>query len=833
MAKVSGITVAIKADTSGVTAGLKDLTSDSIKLAQQLKSVDALLKMNPESTELQAEQQKILAQNVDATRKKLESLKAAQDDVNRAYERGDIGTEQYLAFQRELTYTEQRLQSLTETETENVSETQAAAEESSKFGETLRNIVAKSAELAYEALKKATEAVVGFAKDSVQTGIDFDKAVSQIGATMGYTVDELHDSTSEASQSLQTLRDKAQEMGAATSFSATEAADALNILAMSGYDAETSCGMVADVLNLAQAGSLGLADAAKYTAGAVKGFADDSKDAAYYTDLMALGATKANTDVNALGAALSKGASTAASYKQSAESTTVALLRLAEQGSTGEEAATKLNRAMADLYTPSEAAKKALAELGVSAYDDAGNFRDVNAVVDELNAALKNYGDEQAAAYKNAIFTTNGLNAFNQMTVTSTKKVAEWTDALKNAEGAAKNQADTMRDNLAGDIDVFNSTLEAAKLAVSDNLSATVRSYVQFGTESISALTEAFKSGGIEGMTDTLTSIFDSLIQRIGKVIPVLVKVAKSLLTAFGTAVIRNLPEMIRTAASIVNELADGIIKSLPELIPATVDVIMEIVDILTNPDTLGMLVDAAIQIIIALADGLINALPVLLERLPEIVDNIVTVLVDNAGKIVTAAYEIVEKLVTFIIENADMLLGAAAEIINKLVKGIAAYLHKIRKAAEDIFQKFYDSIGLGEYYKIGTEIIDEFFNGLKDAWNRQFQFMENVGEYIYDVLHPGGTETADWSNYFQGAASGVTQSAVRDMIGAEKMAVGSETISNTSTNTSSMTVNFGDVVVNGGDKNSADDFIRQVDKKLRDLQTMQNRGIGGVIWGS
>ena len=96
MAKVNGITVAIKADTSGVTAGLKDLTSDSIKLAQQLKSVDALLKMDPKNTELQAERQKILAQNVETTRQKLESLKAAQDNVTKAYERGDIGTEQYL-----------------------------------------------------------------------------------------------------------------------------------------------------------------------------------------------------------------------------------------------------------------------------------------------------------------------------------------------------------------------------------------------------------------------------------------------------------------------------------------------------------------------------------------------------------------------------------------------------------------------------------------------------------------------------------------------------------------------------------------------------------------
>lgn len=835
MAKVSGITVAIKADTSGVTAGLKDLTSDSIKLAQQLKSVDALLNMDPKNTELLAERQKILANNVDTTRQKLESLKAAQDDVTKAYERGDIGTEQYLAFQRELTYTEDRLKSLTSTEADNAAETQAAAKESSGFGEILKSVVAKGAELAVQALKDATEAVVGFAKDSVQTGMDFDKAVSQIGATMGYTVEELHDSTSEASQSLQTLRDKAQEMGAATSFSATEAAEALNVLAMSGYDAETSCGMVADVLNLAQAGSLGLADAAKYTSGAVKGFADDSKDAAYYTDLMALGATKANTDVNALGAALSKGASTAASYKQSAESTTVALLRLAEQGSTGEEAATKLNRAMADLYTPTEAAKKALTELGVSAYDEAtGSFRDVNTVIDELNAALKNYGDEQAAAYKNAIFTTNGLNAFNQMTVTSTEKVAEWTDALKNAEGAAKNQADTMRDNLSGDIDVFNSTLEAAKLAVSDKLSATVRSYVQFGTESISALTEAFKSGGIEGMTDTLTDIFSKIIQRIGVIMPVLLKIAKTLIESFSTAVVRNLPELVRTALKMVKKLADGLVAALPELIPAAIDCVLEIVATLTRPDILSNLVGAAIQLIVALTDGIINSLPVLLERLPEIVDNIVTVLVDNVPKLLTAAYEIIKKLCEYLFDsqNVDKILTAGMDIITKLVKGLMSVLWKIGQAASEIVAKIAEKIGLGDYWQMGADVINDFMQGIVDAWNSWSNWWQGFGEYIYDALHPGGDGQTDWDSYMYNAANNVSQQSagMRDMLGAENI-TGGNSISNSTS--SSMTVNFGDIVVNGGDKNAATDFIQQVDKKLRDLQVQRQRGIGGAAWAT
>lgn len=832
--KTKGVTIAIKADTSGATAGLSQLTDESIKLSKQLKSVDALMKMDGGNPEVAAQRQEILTKSIANTEERLKALRNVQEDVKRKFESGEINREQYIAFQRELVTTEQRLRDLTAAEQETETESAQASESAGKFGETLKNIVAKGAELAYESLKMAAEAVVSFAKDSVSAGMDFDKAVSQIGATMGYTTEQLADSTSEAAQNLQTLREKAQEMGAKTSFSATQAADALNVLAMSGYDAETSCAMVADVLNLAQAGSLDLAAAAKYTSGAMKGFADDTKTAQYYTDLMALGATKANTNVDQLGAALSKGAATAGAYKQSAEGTTLALLRLAEQGAVGEEAATTLNRAMADLYTATPAGKKALEELGVSAYDIAGNYRDFNTVIDELNAALKGYDDEAQANYKNTIFTTNGLNAFNKMTVTSTEKVQEWTAALRDADGAAASQAETMRDNLAGDVDVFNSTMEAAKLAVSDKLTPAIRGYVQFATESVSALTEAFKAGGIENMTDVLTDIFTKLIQRVSVVVPIIAEIAKSLLEAFTTAVTRNLSELIRSAMKMVVKLAKGIVDAAPKIIPAAVELVGELVETLTRPDLLSMLVGAAIELTVALTDGLIQALPELLEYLPQIVQNIVDVIVENAPKLLEAAEKIVTALAEYLFDsqNVDTMLTAAMDIITTLVKGLMSVIWKIGEAAGKIVEKIAEKIGLGDYWKMGADIIDQFMGGIIDAWNRWQSWWEGFGEYIYDALHPSGDTQTDWENYIGNAAGGTVGNA-RALIGADALAGnGSGGISSTTANNTT-TISFGNVIVNGGDKNAANDFIRQVDRQLRDLQTRQNRGIGGVSWAT
>jgi hypothetical protein len=164
----------------------------------------------------------------------------------------------------------------------------------------LEGIGGKVAEL----MKSAVSEVTGFVADSVNVGSAFDSQMSQIAATMGMTTAEIESNIDGAGETFDLLRDKAKEMGADTNFSAAQAAEGLNILAMSGYDAEHSVGMIEDVLHLAAAGTMEMSTAAADISGAMKGFGDATKDSAYYADLMAKGATLANTNVAQLGEAL-------------------------------------------------------------------------------------------------------------------------------------------------------------------------------------------------------------------------------------------------------------------------------------------------------------------------------------------------------------------------------------------------------------------------------------------------------------------------------------------------------------------------------------------------
>lgn len=163
-----------------------------------------------------------------------------------------------------------------------------ASSSTSKIGGAFKAVgkVAKTAMVAGSA------AAVAFTKTSIDAGMNFDTAMSQVAATMGTTVDKIGN-----------VKAKAEEMGRTTKYTATEAAEGMNILAQAGLSADEQISGIGTVLNLASAGAMSLEESASYTAGAVKGFGDSMSNASYYADLMAKGATLANTDVRGLGEA--------------------------------------------------------------------------------------------------------------------------------------------------------------------------------------------------------------------------------------------------------------------------------------------------------------------------------------------------------------------------------------------------------------------------------------------------------------------------------------------------------------------------------------------------
>lgn len=719
---IKGITVEIGGDTVGLQKALADVNKKSNQLNSELREVERSLKLDPTSTILLAQKQQILAEQVRNTSAKLQTLKSVQSQVEQQYKSGNIGAEAYRAFQRVLLETEQRLESLrdeeeelNETTEETEEETEEAEKKTKNYGKALEGLVtaaAKAGQAILNVAKAAGEMAINGVKAATQVGSDFESSVSQLAATMGTSVDNISE-----------LTEKAKELGSTTQFSASQAAEGLNILAMAGLNAEQQTDAIGSVLNLAAAGSLSLEQAASYTTGAVKGFGDEMENAQKYADLMAKGATLANTNVDGLGAALSGASATAKSYGQDAEGVTLSLLRLAEQNVTGEQAATMLSRAMTDLYTPTDAAKQALGELGVAAYDSEGNARDFTAVTDELNQKLSGMTEEQANAYKATIFTTNGLNGFNKMMASSPEKVEAFKEGLADAADSAENQAKTMIDNLQGDITIMQSAAEGLGITFYKTFNDDLRSGVQFATDSLGELTEAFKNGGISEVANVAGGIIADVANKAVELAPTLIDTASTIIDSIAKALSENSASIAQSAGNLVISIADGLASNTETILNAVLSIGDNILNIM--PDMLGNLISSASnfsksiidfiskgisivaknlpQFISVLSDGLFAELPFITQSIFDLitntVDSVLPILPDIFSEIINLAVElimeflpqIIDTVVTIvesIVDNLPEIINTLATAVPDIIRGILiAVLNQIPKLLEGVFE--------------------------------------------------------------------------------------------------------------------------------------------------
>lgn len=550
-----------------------------------------------------------------------------------------------------------------------------ASSSTSKIGGAFKAVgkVAKTAMVAGSA------AAVAFTKTSIDAGMNFDTAMSQVAATMGTTVDKIGN-----------VKAKAEEMGRTTKYTATEAAEGMNILAQAGLSADEQISGIGTVLNLASAGAMSLEESASYTAGAVKGFGDSMGNASYYADLMAKGATLANTDVRGLGEAFSGSAATAKNYGQAADSVTLSLLRLAEQNVTGSEASTALNRAMADLYTPTDDASKALNQLGVSAYEANGDAKDFNDLVDELNGSLQGMTAEQKNNALATIFTTQGLQAFNKMTASSDATVQKFWKGIQDSSGSAAQQAATQLDNLQGDMTLLSSATEGLQLAFYNTFSGTIRGAIKGITSEVSGLAEAMESGGISG---ALSKLAQDAINFSGQ-LPGLTKIGGDLINGLISSVtqnsgsittavgqlLSNLASTISTwlnvftsvGVNLLTTIASGMTQGIPTFLGQALPMLTQFTESLRS--NAGKLINAGLTLIQNIAQGLINSIPVLIAYVPTIITNLAGIINDNAPKILATGVTIITNLAIGLVRAIPLLIANLPKIITAIVSVFTAF---------------------------------------------------------------------------------------------------------------------------------------------------------------
>ena len=357
--RIKGITIEIGGDTTGLDKALKSVNSSIRTTQSALKDVNRLLKLDPSNTQLLTQKQKLLKDAITVTKEKLDSLKEAQIQAKQQLESGTLGQDKYDALEREIIETEQELQRLQQ----QAVTTNATLEKIDVVGgkmESAGNAIAGVG----KKMSIASTAVAGLGVAAVKTTADFDSAMSQVAAVSGATGDDL-----------QELQDKAREMGEKTKFSASEAAEAMNYMAMAGWKTKDMLNGIDGIMNLAAASGEDLATTSDIVTDALTAFGLSAKDSGHFADILAAASSNANTNVSMMGETFKYCAPIAGALGFSAEDTAEAIGLMANSGIKASQAGTSLRTIMNNLSGEVTFVGKNIGEVTIATSNADGSMR--------------------------------------------------------------------------------------------------------------------------------------------------------------------------------------------------------------------------------------------------------------------------------------------------------------------------------------------------------------------------------------------------------------------------------------------------------------------------
>ena len=723
---------------------LREINQSFRVLGSEMKLVSSEFDRNDKSIKAITARNNQLNKEIDAQKDKISTLEKALANAASSFGENDRRT---LAWQIQLNNANAELNNMERELKESQTEVKKLNKEKidklvgglKQAGEIAgKTLVAglKAAAAAMAAIGAGAVATGKWIKDSLNVYADYEDSMKQVQATMGLVGEEGEEAFKKLSQA-------AKDAGASTRFSASESADALNFLALAGYDAEQAIEALPGVLTLAAAGGMDLAKASDLVTDSMAALGLEISDMDSYMDMMAKTSQKSNTNVEQLGEGILVAGATMKNAGQDLDTLNVMLGVLANRGIKGAEGGTKLRNIIMSLTSPTSAAAKQLDALGISVTDSSGNIREMNEIFEDLNRELGGLSESDKMNALSNIFNKQDLAGVNALLSGTGDEMNNLYKELENADGAAQQMSETMESGLAGSVRSLKSAYEGLQIVIGEQFSDMAGEVVGDVTSLVRDVTEILNDGFQEGditaigerissflmdgikriseylpeviemVSMMLTELVNVLVELIPTLLPPLLEGAIALLTGIIDAIvsnvapliemvvylvttvaefiIENLPILIEAAIQIVVALALGIAEALPELIPSIVDAIILIVDtLLANMD---QILNAALQIIMGLAKGLVDALPRLIEALPKIINGIINFITNNLPLIVEMGIKIVLQLAVGLIKAIPQLIAAIPQIVVALITGIGKAAVSIVSVGKDIVKGLWNGI--------------------------------------------------------------------------------------------------------------------------------------------
>ena len=548
--RIKGITVEIGGDTTKLSKALEGVNKDIKGTQMQLKDVQKLLKLDPSNTELLSQKHKLLADAVTATKEKLEVLKTAAEQANTALANGEISQQQYDALQREIIETENELKRLT-TEANN---SHTALEKMGVLGETLQSAGDKISGVGQKLLP-VTAGVTALGTIAVKTGADFDSAMSKVAAVSGATGSEMD-----------ALREKAREMGSKTKFSASEAAEAMNYMAMAGWKTNDMLSGIEGIMNLAAASGEDLASTSDIVTDALTAFGLSASDSGHFADILAAASSNANTNVSMMGETFKYAAPVLGSLGYSAEDSAIAIGLMANAGIKSSQAGTALRSAITNLAKPTDTVASAMEQYGISLTDSSGKMYSLRELMEQLRQKLGGLSEAEQAQAAASLFgkeAMSGMLAIINGSPADFEKLSNaidtCSDTVDGYNGTTEKMAAVMQDNLAGQVTILKSQLEELAISFSDILMPTIRSIVSRIQELVDKLNQ------LDPRTKETIAKIALIAAALGPMLVVLGKTISSVGTVFSA--VSKLPALFSAVQSGIGAITGALGVSLGPLL--------------------------------------------------------------------------------------------------------------------------------------------------------------------------------------------------------------------------------------------------------------------------
>lgn len=762
---IKGITVQIGGETTGLDKALSGVNKQSRSLQNELKTVERLLKLDPNNVILMEQKQELLAQSVSNTKEKLNKLEEAQEQVNQQFADGKIDEEQYRAFQREIVKTQSELAKAEKNLDSFGKESELAGSEVEQAGNNSEEAswkIAEAGDQAEESGEKAEKgkggwksfasgvkvAVAGLAAAgtvlasglgyAVSVADDAKGALNDFEAATGLTGEwsaEFEQSMKnlyaanygegfeDISQSMATVAQSAREIDPSKIEDLTRNGIALRDTF--GFDIQEqmrAVNMLMDQFGLsgdeafnliAQGAQLGLDKNGDFLDSINEysvHYAQLGLDAEEMFNSFVNGAYAGTFSVDKLGDAVKefgirvKDGSADDAFKQLGLDAEATAQAFAEGGDSAKTAFQEVTQKLFEMQDPLEQNTIGTALFGTM-WEDLG-AEGVQAL-SEITGGID--GTRDALSEINKI----KYDTFGDA-VSGLGRILQTNFVLPIGEQALPIFSDFVNEISAGALNAngdFGLMAESFGTAISNlvtDLEEILPQITTFGTEIVSGL---------------LPGILQSL--------PLLVSAAADLILQLANAIIAQLPLLVSAGMEIISQLLIGIANAAPQLLDGITEAIISIT--LTLIENIPMLIDAAIALVQGLADGLIEALPVLLEKAPVIITKLIDAIVENLPKLIEAAYMLIIQLAEGIIQNLPLLYKAAYQIIGALVAAIPKYLGNIIEVGKSVVSALWDAITGTNWLQLAGDIIDGIVGGLLTGLTGSESTWEDVKQWFVD----------------------------------------------------------------------------------------------------